>query len=117
MKKIGAAFEAMPLQAKSELLCSFISNIGASVAIAIFTAGAGAAELAAKLTAYLKQFSALEGFLSYFSKLGDLKKVLGEKFLNALGRGSIPAERLKTLETFTEGGVPELAREAAQCGI
>ena len=117
MRRLGAAFVKMPLQAKAELLCSFITSISAGIALTIFTAGAGAGELAAQVSSFINRISKLSEFLSYFSKLGDLKAVLGERFLSVFAKGGITAERLETIETFTHEGIPELAKQAALCGI
>jgi hypothetical protein len=117
MKRLGAAFLKMPLESKAELLCSFITSIGAGIALTIFTAGAGAGELAAQVSSFINRISKLSEFLSYFSKLGNLKAVLGERFLSVFAKGGITAERLETIETFTHKGIPELAKQAALCGI
>jgi hypothetical protein len=116
MQKMFASFKNLPDESKAQMLCSFVGSIGTDVLIAVFTAGAGAAKIAASIKTYVNKLIKIESLLNKLTKMGRMSE-LPATFFEKLSKGLISEKRLTSIQSLSKHDFDDLAMQLVRCSL
>ena len=116
IKEMGVAIANMPAETKVQLICGFVGGLGADIALALLTGGAGAAKVMLRMEEYVSKVMRLEKVFALFSRLGKLKE-LPMNFWERMSAGRIPDSVINTMSTFAHHEFPDLVKGALSCAL
>ncbi len=100
----------------TQMMCGFLGGVGAGIAVALLTGGAGLGPLMARVTAYVSKIAGLARVFSLLSSLGRLATIPG-RFFEGIASGRIGEAVIDRLDAFARNRMNHMVEGAIQCAL
>lgn len=106
----------LPAETITQMMCAFLGGVGAGVAVAILTGGAGLGPLLARVTQYVQKISGLARVFQLFSTLGKIASI-PSRFFEGIASGRIGEAVIDRIDAFARNRMDVMAEGAIQCAL
>lgn len=100
----------------TQMMCGFLGGVGAGIAVALLTGGAGLGPLMARVTSYVTKITGLARVFSLLGSLGRLATIPG-RFFEGIASGRIGEAVIDRLDAFARNRMNHLVEGAIQCAL